>query len=97
QRRRAVPAKTSLGIPRRLAVSNEIQVGGWRHTLRRDGLGLEFFGLVMGAKRVDKFVELAFEYEVQLMNRHADPMVGDAIFLEIVCAYLFRTVARADH
>src|SRR5688572_5159439 len=51
----------------------------------------------MSAQRVDKIVQLAFHYEIELVDGQADAMVGDAIFLEVVGSDLFRTIAASDH
>jgi hypothetical protein len=46
---------------------------------------------------IDKLIELTFHDEIELMDRHADAMIGDAILFEIISPDLFRSVAASDH
>src|SRR5687768_15958568 len=51
----------------------------------------------MSAQRVDEVVELALHYEIELVDGQGDPMVSDAILLEVVGSDLLRPIAAADH
>ena len=48
-------------------------------------------------KRVDDRVELAFHHQIQLVQRQADAVIGQAVLREIVSADFFAAVAGADH
>jgi len=50
----------------------------WR-CLRRYAFLFQFFGLVIGGERVDDGIEAAIHHDVELMQRQADAVIGDAI------------------
>src|SRR5687767_405838 len=65
--------------------------------LRRNRFVLEFFSLIVCGECLDEFVDVAFHHQIQLMNGETDAVIGDAVFLEVVSANLFRAIAGANH
>ena len=55
------------------------------------------FGLVGRDQRIDEAVEVAVEDRRQVVQVHADAVVGDAVLREVVGPDLLRPIARADH
>src|SRR5437667_11738955 len=74
-----------------------IRVHSWPSRSRRFALLFEFFSLIIGGQRVDNGIELAIHHLVELMQRQADAMVGDAVLREVVRPDLLAAVAGADH
>src|SRR5262245_24242571 len=72
---------------------------GW-HWLNGRCLSLGFlfqlFGLEVRHHRVNQLVNPALHNLVELMDRQAYAVIGDAVLFEIVGADFFRTVAAAD-
>src|SRR3989442_15876238 len=60
-----------------------------------DLISLDAIGAISGDQRVDKIVEITLEDLRQLLQRHADPVIGHAILREVVRADLLRAVAGA--
>ncbi len=65
--------------------------------LSGDCLSLQFLGLVVRPEGFNKFIDLAFHDEVELVNRKADAVIRDAVLLEVISAYLFGPVAASYH
>src|SRR4029077_2608368 len=61
------------------------------------GVGLlELFGLVIRGERFENGVELSIHNEIQLMERQADAVIGDAVLREVVGANFLAAVAAAS-
>src|SRR5215831_10848337 len=58
---------------------------------------VEQLGLAMRAKRGDDLVEIAVDHAIQLVERQANAVIGDAILREVVRAHLLAALARRDH
>src|SRR5919201_3261408 len=56
----------------------------------------ELLGLVFGAERGDKLVELAVHDAIDLVEREVDAVVGDAALRKVVRADALGAIARAD-
>src|SRR5688572_29346217 len=57
----------------------------------------EFFGVEVLGDGVEQRIQTAFHDLIELVQRQADAVIGDAILLEVIGADLFATVAGADH
>src|SRR5215213_3745570 len=68
-----------------------------KYRLRRHRLRFQLLSLVMRDESVDERIEIAFHHEVQLMDRQTNPMIADAVFLEVISTNLFRAIAGANH
>src|SRR6185503_13104100 len=65
--------------------------------LSRNCVGLQLLRLVMRDERIDERIEVAFHHEIELVDRQADAVIGDAVLFEVVSANLFGAIAGADH
>src|SRR5688572_27199956 len=62
------------------------------------GLGaLQALGLMPGDDSAHEIVEVAVDDAIELVQREADAVVGDAVLREVVGADLLRAFAGADH
>src|SRR5262249_32237853 len=68
----------------------------WRGRVR-EPTREEELGLAVRAELFDELVEVAFDDAIELVERDADPVVGEAILREVVSANLLRALAGADH
>src|SRR5512134_1708909 len=99
-----IPISRSRAVARR-SVSEMVEVSSIPAIFGSDfdaadlsgGLFLQFFGLVVRDEGFDHFIEGAFHDLVELVDSKADPVIGDAVLLEIVCSDLLRAVAASDH
>src|SRR5215204_657845 len=83
------------GSMKRVASVLDAGAGGWAIVgLREVG---EAIGLVRHDEGVDERIELAFEDAGDVVDRRADPVVGDPVVGEVVGPDLLRPVPRLDH
>src|ERR1035438_1780867 len=60
------------------------------------GLFLQLLGVIEIGAGGDQLVQAAFHHLVELIQRQADAVVGDPVFLEVISADLLTAVAGAD-
>ena len=54
---------------------------------------LESFSPEVQSQSIDDFIEIPRHHAFEPIQREADPMIGNPILGEVVCAYAFRAVA----
>ena len=60
-----------------------------------NGSASQLHDLELRSERIDHWIKIAHQHILQLVQRKADAMVGDAIFFEVVGAYFFAPSALA--
>src|SRR5687768_13943076 len=65
--------------------------------LSRDRFSLQLLRLIVGDECVDERIEVAFHNQIELMNRQADAVIRDPVFLEVVRTNFLGAIAGADH
>src|SRR5450755_2804645 len=63
---------------------------------RRSALHRESLSDIRRLERLNHFAEIALHYPVKIIEREADPMIGDAVLWKIVSPNFFFAAPRAD-